>query len=132
MSLIFIADDDPDVREMVEYKLVHAGHQVLSAANGQDALRLVPAARPDLDLLLLDVMMPGFSGFDVLTRLRRHEATRLLPIIMLTAKAQDTDVERGFTLGADDYVLKPFSPRELMNRIVAQLVPTGSRGTVHL
>jgi two-component system response regulator MtrA len=68
----------------------------------------------------------------VLTRLRRHEATRLLSIIMLTAKAQDTDVERGFTLGADDYVLKPFSPRELMNRIVAQLVPTGSRGTVHL
>jgi len=125
VSLIFIVDDDPDVRELVEYKLVQGGHDVLSAANGQDALRLVPAARPNLDLLLLDVMMPGFSGFDVLAQLRAEEATRLLPIIMLTAKAQETDAERGFALGADDYVLKPFSPRELMNRIAAQLVRIG-------
>jgi two-component system, OmpR family, response regulator MtrA len=125
MSLIFIADDDPDVRELVEYKLLHAGHDVLSASNGQDALRLVPAARPNVDLLLLDVMMPGFSGFDVLAELRADEATRLLPIIMLTAKAQETDAEHGLALGADDYVLKPFSPRELMKRIATQLVRVG-------
>ena len=123
MSLIFVVDDDPDVRELVEYKLIQSGHEVRSATNGQDALQLVPQANPEL--LLLDVMMPGLSGFDVLERLRSQEATRALPIIMLTAKAQDSDAERGFTLGANDYVFKPFSPRELMSRVNLQLVPVG-------
>jgi DNA-binding response OmpR family regulator len=121
--MIFIVDDDPDVRELVEYKLVQNGHEVLSATNGQDALRMLSDARPDL--LLLDVMMPGMSGFDVLAQLRAEEATKRLPIIMLTAKAQESDSERGFTLGANDYMLKPFSPRELMNRINAQLMLVG-------
>ncbi len=121
MSLIFVVDDDPDVRELVEYKLVQQGHDVRSAADGQEALRLVPEAMPAL--LLLDVMMPGLSGFDVLVRLRAEPATRSLPIIMLTAKAQPADVERGIALGANDYMTKPFSPRELVNRIEAQLVP---------
>lgn len=120
MSLIFIVDDDPDVRELVQYKLLQAGHEVLSATNGQDALRLVPTALPEL--LLLDVMMPGLSGFEVLAQLRAFDVTRALPIIMLTAKVQETDTERGFTLGADDYMTKPFSPRELMGRVNAQLV----------
>jgi DNA-binding response OmpR family regulator len=123
MSLICIVDDDPDVRELVEYKLVQNGHEVLSATNGQDALLLVPDANPAL--LLLDVMMPGLSGFDVLSQLRANPATRALPIIMLTAKAQDADAERGFALGANDYMLKPFSPRELLNRINAQLMLVG-------
>lgn len=123
MSLIFIVDDDPDVRDLVEYKLVQNGHDVLCATNGQDALQLVPAAMPEL--VLLDVMMPGISGFDVLERLRAEACTHQLPIIMLTAKAQEADAERGFTLGANDYVLKPFSPRELMSRVSAQLVPVG-------
>jgi DNA-binding response OmpR family regulator len=123
MSLIFIVDDDADVRDLVEYKLVQNGHDVLTAGNGRDALRLIAQAVPEL--LLLDVMMPGISGFDVLEQLRAGEHTRALPIIMLTAKAQEADTERGFTLGANDYVLKPFSPRELMSRVSAQLVPAG-------
>jgi DNA-binding response OmpR family regulator len=123
MSLICIVDDDPDVRELVEYKLVQNGHEVLTATNGRDALRVVPEARPAL--LLLDVMMPGLSGFEVLAQLRASDATRGLPIIMLTAKAQDADAERGFALGANDYMLKPFSPRELLNRINAQLMLVG-------
>ncbi|MCU1464701.1 MAG: response regulator receiver [Actinomycetia bacterium] len=123
MSLICIVDDDPDVRELVEYKLVQNGHEVLSATNGQDALRLVPDTKPAL--LLLDVMMPGLSGFDVLSQLRADPATTHLPIIMLTAKAQDADAERGFALGASDYMVKPFSPRELLNRINAQLMLVG-------
>jgi DNA-binding response OmpR family regulator len=123
MSLIFIVDDDPDVRELVQYKLLQQGHDVQSAADGQEALRLVPDAKPAL--LLLDVMMPGISGFDVLTKLRADETTKSLPIIMLTAKAETDDVERGLVLGANDYMIKPFSPRELMNRIQAQLVPVG-------
>jgi DNA-binding response OmpR family regulator len=121
MSVIFVVDDDPDVRELVEYKLMQEGHQVLSAVNGQDALRLVPTTS-GLDLLLLDVMMPGLTGFDVLARLREDPVTRSLPIIMLTAKAQESDAERGYSLGANDYVVKPFSPRELMSRVNAQLV----------
>jgi two-component system response regulator MtrA len=123
MSLIFVVDDDPDVRELVEYKLLQQGHDVRSAADGQEALRLVRGAKPAL--LLLDVMMPGLSGFDVLTQLRGDEATKSLPIIMLTAKAETDDVERGLALGANDYMIKPFSPRELMNRIQAHLVPVG-------
>lgn len=123
MSLICIVDDDPDVRELVEYKLLQNGHEVLAATNGQDALRVVPEAKPAL--LLLDVMMPGLSGFDVLAQLRASDATRGLPIIMLTAKAQEADAERGFALGANDYMLKPFSPRELVNRINAQLMLVG-------
>jgi DNA-binding response OmpR family regulator len=123
MSLICIVDDDPDVRELVEYKLVQNGHEVLSATNGQDALRLVSETNPAL--LLLDVMMPGLSGFDVLSQLRADPATTHLPIIMLTAKAQDADAERGFALGASDYMVKPFSPRELLNRINAQLMLVG-------
>ena len=122
--MIFVVDDDPDVRDLVEFKLVQAGHEVLTASNGQDALRLIPDAHAQL--ILLDVMMPGLSGFEVLSRLRADEATRQLPIIMLTAKAQESDAERGFTLGADDYVIKPFSPRELMNRVNAQLVRVSS------
>jgi DNA-binding response OmpR family regulator len=121
MSLIFIVDDDPDVRELVKYKLVQQGHDVRTASDGREALLLVPEA--NAALLLLDVMMPGISGFEVLTQLRANDATKKLPIIMLTAKAQQTDVERGIALGANDYMVKPFSPRELMNRIQAQLVP---------
>ncbi len=127
MSLVFIVDDDPDVRGLVEYKLAQNGHTVLSATNGQDALRLVPEALPDL--LILDVMMPGLSGFDVLEQLRATEATRELAVIMLTAKAQEADTERGFTLGANDYILKPFSPRELMSRVSAYLVPVDEPGS---
>ncbi len=121
MSLILVVDDDPDVRELVEYKLLQQGYEVQSAADGQQALMLVPAAQPAL--LLLDVMMPGISGLEVLAQLRADEATMSLPIIMLTAKAEATDIERGLALGANDYMIKPFSPRELINRIQAQLVP---------
>ena len=119
MSLIFVVDDDADVRELVEYKLAAGGHEVRSATNGQDALRLVPEAAPEL--LLLDVMMPGMSGFDVLEQLRALACTRTLPVIMLTAKAQPADIERGLRLGADDYVTKPFSPRELLARVNSRL-----------
>jgi two-component system, OmpR family, phosphate regulon response regulator PhoB len=121
VSLIFVVDDDPDVRDLVEYKLVQSGHAVMHACNGQEALVQVPAAHPAL--LLLDVMMPGLSGFDVLERLRALDATKALPIIMLTAKAQDSDVARGLTLGASDYVFKPFSPRELVSRVNLHLEP---------
>ena len=89
------------------------------ASDGDAALREVAKKVPDL--VLLDVMMPGVSGLEVLERWRSDETTAGMPVIMLTAKAQENDVERGFELGADDYVIKPFSPRELVRRVTAVL-----------
>ena len=119
MSRVVVVDDDPDVRGLVEYKLVKSGHEVTTFADGEEALRSMAAAGPEI--VLLDVMMPGLSGLEVLTRLRADEATKDLPVIMLTAKAQAADVDLGLALGADDYVVKPFSPRELVARIDARL-----------
>jgi len=89
------------------------------AGDGPSALKSVAARRPDL--VLLDIMMPGISGLEVLERWRSDVATAAIPVVMLTAKAQENDVERGFQLGADDYVVKPFSPRELVRRVTAVL-----------
>ena len=119
MTSVLVVDDDPDVCDLVRYKLEQSGFDVRRASDGDQALREVDAEVPDL--VLLDIMMPGMSGLEVLERWRANGATEKLPIIMLTAKAQENDVERGFELGADDYVIKPFSPRELARRVTAVL-----------
>ncbi len=116
---MLVVDDDPDVRDLVTYKLVQEGWSVRSAADGDAALHAMAESRPDL--VLLDIMMPGMSGLEVLQQIRSTESYASVPVIMLTAKAQESDVERGFELGADDYVVKPFSPRELTRRITAVL-----------
>jgi DNA-binding response OmpR family regulator len=120
---VLVVDDDPDVRDLVTYKLVQEGWSVRSAADGDAALHAMAESCPDL--VLLDIMMPGRSGLDVLQQIRRTESYASVPVIMLTAKAQESDVERGFELGADDYVVKPFSPRELTRRIAAVLSRVG-------
>jgi two-component system, OmpR family, phosphate regulon response regulator PhoB len=119
MTSVLVVDDDPDVCDLVRYKLEQSGFDVRRASDGDQALREVEAEIPDL--VLLDIMMPGMSGLEVLERWRANGATEKLPVIMLTAKAQENDVERGFELGADDYVIKPFSPRELARRVTAVL-----------
>ena len=119
MTSVLVVDDDPDVCDLVTYKLEQSGFDVRRASDGDAALREVAKKVPDL--VLLDVMMPGVSGLEVLVRWRSNEATAGMPVIMLTAKAQENDVERGFELGADDYVIKPFSPRELVRRVTAVL-----------
>jgi DNA-binding response OmpR family regulator len=121
---VLVADDDPDIRELVELKLSSAGYDVLTVADGRAALDAL-LTRP-LDLAVLDVMMPVLSGPDVLRALRERAsdgASVVWPtkVILLTAKAQEADVEAGFALGADDYVVKPFSPRELLSRVQAVL-----------
>ncbi|MGE5133274.1 MAG: response regulator transcription factor [Gemmatimonadota bacterium] len=108
-------DDDAEVRDLVEYTLEDC--QVRTAANGEEALRAVAGSQPDV--LILDIMMPGMSGLRVLELLRADPVTAELPVILLTAKAQETDVDRGFGMGADDYVVKPFSPLELARRVAA-------------
>jgi DNA-binding response OmpR family regulator len=117
MASVLVVDDDPDVCDLVTYKLEQSGFDVRRANDGDGALREVAKQIPDL--VLLDIMMPGISGLEVLQRWRGSAVTAGMPVIMLTAKAQENDVERGFELGADDYVVKPFSPRELARRVTA-------------
>lgn len=116
---LLVADDDRDIRELVAFKLEQAGFVVETAEDGLSALTAA-LARPH-DLVVLDVMMPGLSGLDVTRQLRADERTATVPIILLTARAQEADVEGGFAAGVDDYVVKPFSPRELLSRVHAVL-----------
>jgi DNA-binding response OmpR family regulator len=120
MSRVLIADDDPDIRELVRFKLEQAGHEVVAVGDGDAA---VTSARDEgpFDLAVLDIMMPRRSGIEVCQALRAEEATRAIPVLLLTAKAQEKDVEAGFAAGADDYIVKPFSPRELMSRVTVAL-----------
>jgi DNA-binding response OmpR family regulator len=118
VSRVLIADDDPDIRELVRFKLEQAGHDVVAVENGAAAMSSALDGEP-FDVALLDVMMPRMSGIEVCEALRADPATAAMWIVMLTAKAQERDVERGFTAGADDYIVKPFSPRELLSRVNA-------------
>jgi DNA-binding response OmpR family regulator len=116
---VLVADDDADIRELVVFKLESAGFEVVSVADGRAAL---DAALADpFDLVVLDLMMPRLTGLEVCAELRRSSGTETLPVILLTARAQEADITRGFALGADDYVVKPFSPRELLSRVQAVL-----------
>jgi len=118
-NTVLIVDDDPDIRELVTYKMVQEGFTVFEAHDGDAALRAMAEHGPDL--VLLDIMMPGMSGLAVLQQIRSDENNASVRVILLTAKAQEADIERGFALGADDYVVKPFSPRELTSRVNAML-----------
>lgn len=116
---IVVADDDPDILDLVVFKLRQAGYDTVAVVDGVAALAAIEAEPPRL--AILDIMMPGLSGLDVLRLLRASEATKDLDVILLTARARDTDVDAGFATGACDYVIKPFSPRELMHRVNAVL-----------
>jgi DNA-binding response OmpR family regulator len=118
-QLVLAADDDPDILELVSFRLERSGYTVIQAHDGEEALRLALERKPDL--AVLDVMMPKLDGFELTRRLRAEEATSRMPIILLTARAQDTDVQQGFDAGADDYIRKPFSPQELRTRVQAIL-----------
>ena len=112
---ILVVDDEPDAVEMIEVNLKANGYDVISAASGDEALAKARAALPNL--ILLDIMLPEVDGLEVCKILRRDPSTSAIPIIMLTAKAAEIDRVLGLELGADDYVTKPFSPRELILRV---------------
>jgi two-component system phosphate regulon response regulator PhoB len=114
---ILIIEDERGLTEVLEYNLKREGYDTLVAYDGQEGLRKAQTLLPDL--ILLDLMLPGLSGFDVCRELRGGERTRDIPIIILSAKAEETDQVVGFTLGADDYVTKPFSIKVLLQRIKA-------------
>ncbi|MDY6843661.1 MAG: response regulator transcription factor [Thermodesulfobacteriota bacterium] len=116
---ILIVDDEKDIVELVAYHLGKEGFRMILSFDGEDAVRL--AQRESPDLVILDLMLPGLDGLEVCRLLKRNQETQHIPIIMLTAKAQETDIVVGLELGADDYVTKPFSPRELIARVNAVL-----------
>jgi two-component system alkaline phosphatase synthesis response regulator PhoP len=113
---VLVVDDEQDILDLVRYQLEREGYQVVGCRDGRAALDLFSRERPDL--VILDLLMPGVDGLEVCRRLRQDSA---IPIIMLTAKAEETDKVIGLELGADDYVTKPFSPRELVARVKAVL-----------
>jgi DNA-binding response OmpR family regulator len=129
---ILIVDDEPEAVELVEFNLRQAGFNVITAADGAEALRKAKSAQPAL--IVLDLMLPEIDGLEVCKLLRRDPDTAGIPIIMLTAKAAEVDRVLGLELGADDYLTKPFSPRELVLRIKKILqrgeAPAGKRDTM--
>jgi len=114
---ILVVEDDPVVRELIEFKLSSAGHEVRLEADGQAGLDAAKADKPDL--VILDWMMPKLTGLQVCEAIRADEVISGTSVLLLTARAQESDVEKGFAAGANDYLLKPFSPRELLARVEA-------------
>jgi len=116
---ILVVEDERDIAALVAYHLTREGYRVRTADGGAEAIEAVSHERPDL--VVLDLMLPGFSGYDVLAELRRRPATAAVPVIVLTARRDEEDRIKGLELGADDYVTKPFSPKELVLRVAAVL-----------
>ena len=116
---VLIADDEPNIVASLEFLMHRAGYEVMVARNGEEALALVETARPDL--VLLDVMMPRHSGYEVCQRMRERPEWRQIKILLLSAKGREAEVNKGLSLGADEYVTKPFSNRDLMARVRALL-----------
>lgn len=115
MPHVLVVDDEPNILLSLEFLMQQAGFSVATAADAEQALEQINRQCPDL--LLLDISLPGMSGFDLLERLRADNATQTLPVIMLTAHGREVEKEKGLALGANDYVTKPFSTRELVNRV---------------
>ena len=130
MKTVLVVDDDPAIRELITWKLGQAGYATLVAADGEAALAAAAAGDSDgnpPDLILVDWMMPKMSGIEVCRALRENPLTARIPVILLTANSQESDVEVGFAAGVDDYIAKPFSPREMLGRIQAVLARSEAR-----
>ena len=119
--LVLIADDDADILELLAFRLESAGYEIVQAHNGKQALRLAIDLLPAL--AVLDVTMPGLDGYEVTRELRSNAGTSTMPVILLTARAQSSDVARGLAAGADDYLKKPFDAQELKDRVERLLRP---------
>lgn len=115
MAHILVADDEPDIRQLIAFTLQLGGHEITQAANGSEAVELTQQTQPDL--IIMDVRMPKMNGYDACQIIKKTEATQHIPIVFLSAKGQDEDVTAGITIGAVAYIVKPFSPQELMQRI---------------
>lgn len=116
---LLVVEDDDDIRELIAFNLEMSNLEVFKAKNGEEAIEIAESEYPDI--IILDVMLPGIDGFEVCRYLKKNAATRDVPIIMLTARSEDSDVVKGLEIGADDYITKPFSPRILIARVNAAM-----------
>lgn len=114
-AIILVIEDDPDIRELILYALGKEGYQTEQAASGEAGLKLAKEAKPDL--IILDIMLPGIDGLEVLRKLKHEPKLRPVPVLIASARGEETDIVAGLELGADDYVTKPFSPRVLVARV---------------
>ncbi len=112
---IVVAEDQHHIRSLIEYKLRNSGYTVFGVGDGAAALQKVVEVKPDL--VLLDVMMPLMTGFEVLAALKQNEETRMIPVLLVTAQSKEDEIVKGLDLGAEDYITKPFSPNELAARV---------------
>lgn len=119
MARILIADDEKDIRDLITFTLHFAGHEVIAASNGEDAVHQAVEAIPDI--ILLDVRMPRMTGYEACREIKADERTKHIPVIFLSAKGQESEVSAGIEAGADAYILKPFSPDQLTEKISAIL-----------
>jgi DNA-binding response OmpR family regulator len=122
MAKIVIADDERDIRELITFILTYAGHEVFPTTNGEEAYQKATEIMPDL--IVLDVRMPRMTGYEVCEQIKANQKTREIPVVFLSAKGQENEVSMGIDLGADDYILKPFSPEHLLERVRSILAGT--------
>jgi DNA-binding response OmpR family regulator len=123
MAKILIAEDEPDIRELVAFTLRFAGHEVVAASNGEEAVQL--ATREFPDLILMDVRMPRMTGYDACRVLKANLELKDIPVVFLSAKGQDAEIQTGLEAGAEEYLLKPFAPDQLTDRVRAILSKFG-------
>jgi DNA-binding response OmpR family regulator len=119
MARILISEDERDIRDLITFTLKFAGHEVIPTSNGEEAYQAALKEHPDL--ILLDVRMPRLDGFEACRRIKANASTQHIPVVFLSAKGQESEVQAGLDVGADDYILKPFSPDQLTARVKALL-----------
>ncbi len=115
MAKILIAEDERDIRELIDFTLTYAGHQVFKAANGAEAVDLAPKVLPDL--IMMDVRMPRMTGYEACRQMKTMDTVKHIPVVFLSAKGQDSEIDSGLDAGAYDYILKPFEPFVLVQRV---------------
>jgi DNA-binding response OmpR family regulator len=123
MAKIVIAEDEPDIRELIAFTLRFAGHQVITGINGQEGYDLTKSERPDL--VMFDVRMPKMTGYDACKKIKADPEISHIPVIFLSAKGQESEIEQGLQAGAEEYLLKPFAPDQLTERVKAILSKYG-------
>jgi CheY-like chemotaxis protein len=123
MAKILIAEDERDIRDLVAFTLRFAGHEVVAASNGEEAVQLAPKENPDL--ILMDVRMPRMTGYDACRIIKAEPRLKDIPVVFLSAKGQESEIQTGLEVGAEEYLLKPFAPDQLTERVKAILAKFG-------
>jgi len=123
MAKILIAEDERDIRDLIAFTLRFSGHEVVTASNGEEAVQLAPKSNPDL--ILMDVRMPRMTGYEACRAIKTNAALKDIPVVFLSAKGQESEIQTGLEVGAEEYLLKPFAPDQLTDRVKAILAKFG-------